>query len=180
MGAKVCCTSGVMQTIILKAGWWFFYTGYSVCTRVTQTKFFSPCIKTKSSFNWFWIANAGIELQKHWWAVAGGGEKLWSILNSVIFVKQHHCDSMYIRSVHLRTGILYMIVFMFWDIEEKKKSTLESSKSPISHRWCPGHVGLCPALTLLHEGHDAHQFFLIVFWYKLEHFVFSLTGVVLP
>lgn len=147
---------------------------------------FGPGIKTKSSFNWFWIANAGIELQKHWWPMAGDGEKLWSIWNYVIFVKQHLCDSMYIRSVHLRTGILYMlrIFFMFcclfWDIEEKKilPWRIQKAQSLTVGVW--GHVGLCPALTLLHEGHDAHQFFLIAFWYKLEHFVFSLTGVVLP
>lgn len=108
---------------------------------------FGPGIK--SSFNWFWIANAGIELQKHWWPMAGDGEKLWSIWNYVIFVKQHLCDSMYIRSVHLRTGILYMlrIFFMFcclfWDIEEKKNSILENSKSPISHSWC---LGACRAV----------------------------------
>lgn len=104
----------------------------------------SPCIKTKSSFNWFWIANAGIELQKHWWAAAGAWEKLESILTYVIFVKQHLCDSVCIRSVHLRTGILYMLGlfscfaahFEIW--RKKKNSTVENSKSPVSHRWCPG------------------------------------------
>lgn len=52
----------------------------------------------------------------------------------------------------------------YFEIAKEKKMfpTLHNPKSPISAsvQW---HTGLCPILMLLHEGQDAHQFFVIAF-----------------
>lgn len=184
MGAEVCCTLGMMQTIV-KAGWCFFYTGYSFCTRVSQTKSSVHVLKPKAH-----LIDSGLQMQELNCRSTDGlwlGRNFEAFWFTLFFVQQHLCDSVYMRSVHLRTAILYMlrVVFMFcclfWHIEEKIKILpWRIQKAQSLTDGVQGHVGLCPALTLLHEGHNAHQFFLIAFWYKLEHFVFSLTGVVLP
>lgn len=56
---------------------------------------FSPCVKTESSFNLFWIANAGIEPETPMGYSWGWG-KIMKHFELCYFVKQHLCDSMYI------------------------------------------------------------------------------------
>lgn len=56
-----------------------------------------------------------------------------------------------------------MFCCLFLDTGEKKFLPWTIQKAQSLTDGVQGHVGLCPALTLFHEGHDAHQFFLIAF-----------------
>lgn len=182
MGAKVCCALGVVQTIILKAGGWFFYTGYSICTTVSQTKSLVHVLKPKA-----YLIDSGLQMQElNWWAV-GRGEENYEAFWIMLFFK----NSISVTLCKLEACISEQLFYICWGLFSCFAAYFEILKKKIILPWriqkaqsltggVQGHVGLCPALTLLHEGHDAHQFFLIAFRYKLEHFVFSLTGVVLP
>lgn len=94
------------------------------------------------------------------------------------FYKNGISTTMPIGSVPLRIGILYMLKIGFlsfnvflpilrYQREKKMFPTCRNEKAQSLTASVQGHTGLCPALTLLHEGQDAHQFFLIAVWQNI-------------